>query len=189
MMRRIVFLDFDGVIMTAATYNAAAATYEAAVLPVKPTWREIGVRAREHMDADLVANLSELCVRAEADIVLSTSWRGQTEEDRAELEAVLWERGLARTVQVLGQTPSLLGASASGRLAVPFGRGREIEAWLNQHRPGWERARVLILDDNNDMDPLLDRLIRTTFADGFTRRHLDRALMRLGVPAMPRIRV
>jgi hypothetical protein len=170
-VRRLVFLDFDGIIMTTTSYQRSNASGFALST------------AAARMDRILVGRVSTLCERAEADIVLSTSWRGSTEEDRALLEEALWSRGLSRLVPVVGQTPHLEARQPTPTSWVPCDRGEEIEAWLDRHRPGWTRDRIVILDDDSDMEPLMDRWVEGCRFDrgGFLRQHLDAALRLFGI--------
>jgi hypothetical protein len=169
-VRRLVFLDFDGVIMTAASYALARPTL--ASLPADERHTRM---AHERMDPALVANVSALCQRIGADVVLSTSWRGSADEDRERLEGVLWARGLSPNVPVVGQTPRLDERAPSGEW-LGRRRGAEIVAWLDRHRPGWAREDVVLLDDDCDMDPLADRWVECCWVEGFDAPRLARAL-------------
>jgi hypothetical protein len=172
-VKPLVFLDFDGVIMTLDSYRAAQPKLDSGA----SDW--LRQAAYHRMDPALVANVSTLCERVGADIVLSTSWRTSDEEGRASLESTLWDRGLSRRVQVLGQTPFL--SQRHGKLIVPTGcRGDEIEAWLNAHRPGWTRDRLVILDDDSDMEPLVDRWVQCSWDGGFGAAQLAEAFALFG---------
>lgn len=85
-MKPIVFLDFDGVIMTQATYS-------------RP-WTEPGPvpsLAYRHMDPALVANVDALCEAIGAEVVLSTAWRPY-DGNRGEIRRALRARGLRAKV-------------------------------------------------------------------------------------------
>lgn len=172
-MKRLLFLDFDGVVMTAESYERARGG----------TSSDTETLASSRLDPALVARVSTLCLGAEADIVLSTSWRGTGEDDRAALERALWSRGLDHRIAVVGQTPHGEAQNTPG-LWVPCARGAEIESWLNEHRPGWTRDRIVILDDDSDMEPLMDRHVRAGgFRDGgLSQAEADRALALLLAP-------
>lgn len=177
-MRRIVFLDFDGVIMTHASYLAAHAAG-----PLDRAARSFTEDlAASRMDPELVARVSTLCIRAEADIVLSTSWRGSDLETQHALERALWRRGLDPRVRVVGQTPSLpLVETGPSRILAPRPRGEEIVRWLKDHRPGWTPGRIVVLDDAAFIAPLQGRWVETSFDRGFTNAHLAQALRLLGL--------
>lgn len=172
---KVVFLDFDGVVMTAASYQSG------------PRVRKPGSSDEDHawsrLDPELVANVSELCRAAGADIVLSTAWRSMY--NGLALERALRRRGLADEVRVIGQTPDL--TRTAGGLYRPVPRNDEVRAWLDENRPGWTARDVLVLDDEDHAwsAPLRARWVRSSFTDGgFTRDHLARALRLFGlVPA------
>jgi hypothetical protein len=161
-VKRLVFLDFDGVVMTSASYERAGNVRH---LPQRE-------QAIARLDHDLVANLSVLCERAEAAIVLSTSWRGTSDEDRAGLEGALWTRGLSTAIPVVGQTPRSPGGY----------RGDEIAAWLDKHRPGWTHEDVVVLDDDSDLEPLMERWVQCSWVEGFHDLLLVEALALWGLP-------
>lgn len=157
-MTPLVFLDFDGVIMTRASYIAAR---EAGSILEGDDWtRDVAVA---RMDPVLVGRVSALCSRIGADVVLSTSWR-HCLGDNAPICEALRIRGLI--AEVVGATPSLPSRY----------RGDEIVAWLDEHRPGWQPFDVVLLDDDGDLEPLLERWVRSTFEDGFGDEQLVEAL-------------
>jgi Swiss Army Knife RNA repair-like protein len=158
---RLVFLDFDGVIMTPASSRAAPGGS-----------KSLADAASSRMVPELVRNVSTLCEHAGADLVLSTSWRETTDEQRRELEDALRASGLGSGIRVVGQTP---------RLGPRGHRGTEIVAWLDAHRPGWSPADVVVLDDDGDLEPLLERWVRSDLANGFRAEHLTEALALFGV--------
>lgn len=186
-MRRIVFLDFDGVIMTNSTYARAPldpidpdASYTDAELRERVT-----ANARRLMDERLVRNVSELCSRAGADLVLSTSWRGPTLGESAEIVGALRRAGLSSEVEVIGVTPWSADADGTSEDRYPSGhRGMEIRAWLDQERPGWRPEDVLALDDDpnaGSKEGVSDRWIETSFGRGFDVECLTEALARWGL--------
>lgn len=155
-MKPVVFLDFDGVIVTRDSIVASIEDRRS-----RSTLRD---RANQQIDPGLVENVSALCLSIGAQIVISSSWRGTSDEDRALLEDILWNLGLDTSIAVVGQTPHL-GTE----------RGREICAWLDRFRPGWERSSVLILDDDDDLEPLLDRWVKCSWIWGFGPEQLEQA--------------
>lgn len=181
-MKRLVFLDFDGVIMTRASYEAArslrrptnSVSLDIWERPIDPESSDYKRRlAASRMDPALVGHVSTLCETLDASIVLSTSWRGRDDADRMQLQLALWDRGLASSILVVGQTPGLPSRY----------RGAEIVAWLGEYRPGWTPEDVAVLDDDGDLEPLLERWVRSTFDDGFGEIQLREALALFGVEA------
>lgn len=117
------------------------------------------------LDTAAIERVNRLLEASGAKVVISSSWRHGWCQRR--LEQMLKLRGFLG--EVLGTTPMSAGTC----------RGHEIQAWLDKN-PGVES--FVILDDDSDMDLLMDRLVRTTFADGILDSHVDRALAVLTVP-------
>lgn len=82
-------------------------------------------------------------------LVLSFTWR----KDYDLACESLYNSGLSKDVKIIGKTPWLDGY-----------RGAEIDAWLKEH----SCPAFVILDDDNDMEPYTDHLIKTDTYDGFT---------------------
>ena len=156
---RAVFLDFDGVICTSGTYKRATKVMvPQAWGPARLSWPN----PLELIAPPLVLNVSTLCLRAEASIILSTSWRHQFTPPK--LDEFLRATGLDASILILGVTPRL------GH------RGKEIEASVEAH--GLTKNDICILEDEEDVTPFRGRQIKTSFVgsrSGFTERHLVRA--------------
>ena len=136
MARRVIFLDFDGVLA-----------------PIRQ-WDRYG-----DLDPACVRVLNEIVARAEADVVVSSTWRyGKTV---AELQAMLDAQGFAGCV--LDKTP--IGAPGAQR-------GEEIAAWLAQHTVGG----FVIIDDHVDMGELRPHLVLTHPAHGLRTADAPRAI-------------
>lgn len=146
-MKPIVFLDFDGVVMTAESYASAAE--DVAKLqrgPNEDTW--LAKVAYHRLDPALVANVQKLCELRGADVVLSTAWRPHDVSERPKLVSALRRRGLK--AKVVGQTPRLYPKPRRfGDHELP--RGAEIRAWLDRWRKGWRSDDIIILDDDPDV--------------------------------------
>ncbi|RYE89598.1 MAG: hypothetical protein EOO75_11555, partial [Myxococcales bacterium] len=121
MSLRVLFLDFDGVL------NADTTT----VPPSTPLW------SAAQLDPLLVARLDRLVHRADARVVISSSWRKI--HDAATLASQLASRGFSG--RVLDVTPNLY-RSADG---IPVVRGDEIAHWLDAHT---DVESYAILDDD-----------------------------------------
>jgi hypothetical protein len=145
---RVVFLDFDGVLNSRALVERA------------PAPLAIGL---DLLDAGAVAHVERFCVAANAEIVVTSTWR--LTFDRAALEDLLRAKGLT-TARVRDVTPM-----------IPHkrGRGQEIQSWLDaQSSPQVEG--IVILDDDPDMLHLMPWLVQTSFDTGLTAAHLDEAM-------------
>lgn len=154
MRDRLLFLDFDGVII-----------YWLGTVPnPSPLWEKaLGHKAICSIDRTLARNVSRFCAEIGAQVVLSTAWRGSTAESLDQLRHALWSCGME--APVVGQTPHL-GTD----------RGEEIDRWLKANRPGMTRDQIVILDDHNDMEPYLDRLVLCDYRKGFTEEEMELGL-------------
>ena len=126
MTRRVIFLDIDGVLA-----------------PIT-RWDRYG-----DLDPACIQVLNEIVASAEADVVVSSTWRyGKT---AAELQEMLDAQGFKG--RVLDKTPT--GAPGANR-------GDEIAAWLADHAV----KGYVIIDDHADMGALHTHLVLTHPARG-----------------------
>lgn len=107
-----------------------------------------------------VANLNILLERSEASIVVTSTWR--ILHSLMDLEQILVNAGFRFPERVIGMTPRGYGA-----------RGQQIERWLNDHP---EVEKFVILDDDSDMEPFMDKLVKTNSDVGLTNMDVERAL-------------
>jgi hypothetical protein len=116
-----------------------------------------------------MAALNHVLAVTGADIVITSSWRGQ---GIALMQRRLRSWGVVG--RVIGVTPYL---------PPEEGRGREIAAWLAWYRAtlGSVDALVILDDDRWDLGELADALIQTTYAHGLTPELAQRAIARLGM--------
>ena len=124
-------------------------------------------------DPSRVRLVEKLVRKSSAAIVWSTSWRGEAgghyPEWACHLHDVLsatpltddrfWRDHLRTPLA----TPRIAGAS----------RGVEINRWLAD--TGISRDQVVILDDDEEMAPLCDRFVRTSYLHGFGAEEYKRA--------------
>jgi hypothetical protein len=117
------------------------------------------------LNPQCVSNLNWLTARANADIVVSSTWRFMKDVDeRLRTGGV---RG-----KIIGCTPDLSRAKVIPSTSLETGtkiylgatRGEEIQAWLDRH----PKRPFVILDDDDDMGPLKPFLIQCTFEHGLT---------------------
>jgi hypothetical protein len=148
-MRPAIFLDIDGVVVTP--------------------------RSLEHggpkcADQSCVAELNRIVDAADADIVVTSSWRMRHTLD--EIRAVLEAAGLESSSRVIGQTEHLhYKTGDDGRIVGRAERSDEIRNWLKANR----RDRYVILDDDYDAE-IPGHFVRTSPDHGLTREDADRAL-------------
>ncbi|MDD5301531.1 MAG: HAD domain-containing protein [Elusimicrobia bacterium] len=155
-MRRILFLDFDGVLNNTAFFAREAERRKA--LPLDAPYSP-----RHDFDP---ANLTQLAVLAaqipDLEVVVSSSWRkGRPLADLRDYLSPAFTRN-----RVIGVTPGL-----PSRL-----RHEEIRAWLKTN--GAEDARFLALDDDTyDMHQLGKNFLHVDRETGLTAAHVEQALI------------
>ncbi|WP_051152991.1 HAD domain-containing protein [Lacrimispora indolis] len=119
--------------------------------------------------------LKEIIDATGAKIVLSSTWRigwfdrdygihSRNAEDFAKLEEKLKESGIT----FISRTP---------RLANGY-RGEEIKTWIDNWK-GEPVESFVIIDDDADMKPFMNRLIQTSFNKGLQQKNVDRAIQLL----------
>jgi hypothetical protein len=152
---KVVFLDFDGPIIPIMSHKTFRHLMEKAWPPC-------------------IAALNRITDMTGAKIVLSTSWRwGKNPPTAVEL-ITKW----GATGEIIGQTPILETVwKPDSKLWVEVPRGREIQAWLDEHP---EVEKFVILDDDKDMEHLMSHLIHTPFEVGLTEADADKAIAILG---------
>jgi hypothetical protein len=164
---KIIFLDFDGVLVTHQSWHS---------------------RKWQHADADLraVEALNWLIAQTGAKIVVSSTWRRGTK--LIELREVV--NGHFGVIgDVIDKTPVLTTIKQfeglPGMIEVSAERGDEIDYWLrSDHLPLQRRGRepiesYVILDDDDDLGIHISRLVRTEFEHGLTMEHAKRAAQML----------
>jgi len=158
---RILLLDIDGVLNSHGHWARRSpelrAIEEASVI-------------RGGTDPACMAHLNEIVSRTSCLVVLSSTIRRfETLED---LQSHFNQYGFVGTL--LDRTPYINESRC---------RGREIDMWLKAHP---EVASFAILDDEGDMDPHLDKWVKTSMhKEGLERGHIERVCTLLGVPAVP----
>lgn len=137
---RVIFLDIDGVLNKLGTFDEGCRT-------------GIGPDGFIGMDSELVERFNRLVVDVDADIVLSSSWRGDPN----------WHETMVRygiVDRFIDRTPRLKGI-----------RGHEIYSWLKKNREVREYA---IIDDESDMLVLQKpHFFKTSYKEGLTEEICD----------------
>ena len=116
-------------------------------------------RSGDHAMADpsCVAALNRITDETGASIVISSTWR--IGRSLANLATILKDWQVAG--DVFSMTPNMSTY-----------RGVEISEWLRNAKKGKIQIdKFLILDDNPDMHPHMDRLVQTEFNQGLTMKH------------------
>jgi hypothetical protein len=161
---KIVFLDVDGVLNSAHWWKVRTGVPEEA---------NKADYAHYSIDPSAVLRLNRLLDESGAVCVLSSTWR--TMYPLPDMQSHLVRRGF--TGRLLGATPNhashKMVKDERGRWTR---RGNEIQAWLNMLGPKNQPGSFVILDDDDDMAHLANRLVKTKFDHGLTDENVNEAL-------------
>lgn len=165
-MRKILFLDIDGVLNCSECFDRHRKEWEADGKPSEHKWWNM-------LEPLHIEHLNHITDETGAEIVISSSWRGSP---KTHDELI----GAGVTGKIIGDT----GRCCSGI------RGVEINNWINKNVPYKERDQFqyAILDDDSDM--LLwqkDDFFKTGFTDGtgLTKEIADRVIAHLNGTTKP----
>lgn len=153
-MRRILFLDFDGVLNSVGFYTA------------RQQRPPISMPRNRHddLDPEALARLKRIMEAVpDANIVVSSTWRLNTPV--SDLRALLSPFGIDPK-RIIDKTPRFPGEI----------RGKEVAAWL-AYRPD-DDTRFVILDDDRDMGDLMPHLVKTDCNHGLTDALADEVIRR-----------
>lgn len=142
---KLIFLDFDGVIVTRKTrYN--------------------------HFDSECMEFLKELVDETNAFIVISSTWKHGN--SFRVLRALFEPFGMFD--RIIGVTPNLNG---------DWVRGQEIDKWLKEpelmissDKFELDVKGFVILDDDSDMIPHMDKLVQVEPDQGLTKEDVKNAM-------------
>ena len=145
-MRKIIFLDVDGVLNSEEFSRWLWDNHEKKY------------RGYELLDQRAILCLQDIVFVTGAEIVLSSSWRISSLRTKQ-----LKEQLLPYGLEIIDHTFS----DARGE------RGDEIKEWLSRNP---DVSHYVILDDDNDMSDIKDHLIQTTFYKGLLPEHAAKAI-------------
>jgi hypothetical protein len=126
---------------------------------------------RQAMDPANIACLNDLLKQCDAKIVVSSSWRTTL-------------RDMRRYLQTWGVRPLNRLLSSTPRFTDLRPRGDEIHAWLTGRAQDSIESFVII-DDQDDIEPYMARLVQTDRQVGLTPDNVTQALMLLGARRVP----
>lgn len=171
-MKKILFLDFDGVL------NSYLPTQ---VATPDPSWvSRQPARTKGYNPLDFLKNLdtgqvhlvNEICQRTGAQVVVSSAWR-----IAFSIEELQWLlEGAGFTGSVKGVTPDL-SRRPKMTLYVPAVRGDEVAEYIKELG---EEVSFAALDDLADSGPVADNWVLTDPNFGLTRAEVEKAVTLLG---------
>ena len=147
---KMIFLDIDGVMNSKR--NALRLQAEG-----------VSDKLMRQFDPEAVQCLNRILNDTGAQIVISSTWRRLWSLDS--LRSHFKEQGVERPERIVGETPTVFSGC----------RGREIELWLRDH----DCDGFLILDDDSDMTPFMEKLVKTSFDNGLTATEANEVMERL----------
>lgn len=149
----IIFLDVDGVLVNPETCIA-----------------EDDKEGYSYFDPISAHLVRRLCEENNCRIVISSSWRKlfDAESMKAILGAVCPRLGNYMYTDDRWCTVSLNGVPYD-----QFGRGKEIKQWIDKYSSQF--SNFVIIDDDSDMEPFMDNLVRTDAYQGFRLRDFIKA--------------
>ncbi len=156
---RVIFADIDGVVNTLQIYKEIPAHLKDADLrQADGYFFDLCDRSDKRVsNTQATLWLDKICRDNDAKIVISSTWRLGDDKDCTETKECLYNSGLGRDIEIIGKTPS----------SSSFHRGTEIKAYLEKHP---EITNFVILDDDSDMEPYMDRLVHTDVHSGITAK-------------------
>ena len=144
-IEKIIFLDFDGVVVTAETR----------FLTLAPS---------------CVAHLKHIINETNAFIVVSSVWRKH--HSLAKLKAMFEPFGMFNRI-----------IDVTCVMNEDRCRGREIDAWLKDPHPmSFEINGFAILDDDSDMEPHMNHLVKINGHKGLTEDDAKKCIKTLDIP-------
>lgn len=133
------------------------------VLNSRESWNTTCVgESNKRIDPAMCARLIHLVAETGAKIVVSSTWR-LFDEHLLALKRGLYGFGL--------EMGTIIDETVSDRRGY-HGRGEEINDWVTRH----EVSAFVILDDDEDMEPHMDHLIKTTWEKGLQDEHCEAAV-------------
>lgn len=132
------------------------------------------------IDPRAVAQLQRIVDATDCSLILSSSWR--TMYTLAEMRQKLVDKGIRYPCPLRDKTPDF-SFDGPRRLEDPrlrsieanlsrYQRGREVSAWIAEHRFS---GRYVCVDDDADFLPI-QPLVRTSFQQGLTVERADRCI-------------
>lgn len=150
---KVIFLDIDGV-MNHNSYFVRSDKHD-----------------RQAFCPEATENLRNILVTCKAKIVLSSTWRKSYKNVRRLRKELFSHYGLNR--YVIGLTPVIEDENNFFHSE----RGVEIRAYMDEH--GIAEEDMVIIDDGDDMNDLMHRLVQTSYENGLTKEKAEAVIQLL----------
>lgn len=172
---KVLFLDLDGVLNSLDFLRNRQGRFHSGTFVERVCFS---------IDPLSIPHLNAIIDETGCQLVLSSTWRnGDRWTDVIEGLRRRGVRGhfLGRTPAVTEQDFSVFERYTGRRpqMMEPYPRGYEIQQWLDKHR---SVTSFVIVDDDDDMAHLSDRLVRTDPVVGLQSEDAKRAIELLNVP-------
>lgn len=161
MKEKVVFLDIDGVLNPFNRPELSGFQYTEEYRRILQDLAQVGIDDpfAPFLRRENIKELNDLLEQTGAKVVISSTWR--ILNTLPEIKTMFAYFGFRFNNRIIGTTPNLDAI-----------RGTEISFWLDKHK---EVGSFVILDDDSDMEPHLDRLVQTDPALGLTGEDVERA--------------
>lgn len=164
MKRRVIFLDFDGVLNSVRNAVADGCIINAGKAKKNAL---LGHKVYSGFDPVAVALVYRFIVQADAYVVVSSAWR-KTFSLAALRDMFVDEFGwdASRIIDMTGSNNTSYGI-----------RGHEVQQWIDDNTAGIRNFQYIIIDDNSDfLDHQMKYLIKTDPYEGLLYRDYCKAL-------------
>lgn len=156
----VLFLDIDGVLNSGKYIKNLNGRFDDPI---------------NQIDPEAVKLLNIITDLTGCKIVVSSTWRIAFLNRCA--DPVRSMQGCLRMYNITGE---VIGLTPRKVNAIRNVRGKEIQAWLDEHYD--EVEKFVIIDDDSDMGKLLPHLVKTLFEDGIQDSHVQKIVSILGMP-------
>lgn len=178
---KIIFLDFDGVL------NSEEFMIEADLWEIEDPATMVNEKA--------VEKLNKIIMETGAKVVISSSWRYYLSLEKI-IEILNGKNFIG---EVIGKTRNPWINSQHLKHIEPkefdkdhyhkfrgvySNRGHEIQDWLDTNK-NLSVEKIVILDDNRDMEHLIPNLVQTTWLCGMNDLHVEKAIKMLNEDNLP----
>lgn len=137
-----LFLDFDGVLNSWQSIHYFERKRKAGAELLKHGYENFCPIAISNLN-NLMEDFPDLL------IVVCSTWR--LYHSVTELGEILAKNGFLYPEKIMGKTPDLGDCP----------RGKEIKHWMDEFSTAFDIKEFVIIDDDTDMEPVMDHLVRT----------------------------